>query len=230
MDKLEANEYAKLGMTDSFYLAYRDIPQLVNKSILGNKALDFGCGTGRSTRFLKNLKFDVVGVDIDSTMLAEAKKLDPTGEYHVMKRCLLPFEDSTFDLIFSSIVFMAMPTLQEMEQTLKGIKRVLKKDGKIIIVTSTPEAHKNNWSSFICDLPENKRLKSGDRAIALVRGTNIKFRDYIWFNRDYEQVFRKAKLELVSKHFPAITGKEPYKWYSEKELPLWVIYILKKAN
>jgi len=31
--------------------------------VRGRKAVDFGCGAGRSTRFLRTLGFDAVGVD-----------------------------------------------------------------------------------------------------------------------------------------------------------------------
>ncbi len=39
-----------------------------------SKILDFGCGTGRSTRFLKQLGFVVTGIDISADMLEVAKK------------------------------------------------------------------------------------------------------------------------------------------------------------
>ena len=55
-----ASKYAELGIDDTNYLAFRDIPQLIQKHANGLAALDYGCGAGRSTRFLKNLGLDVV--------------------------------------------------------------------------------------------------------------------------------------------------------------------------
>src|ERR1044071_1040587 len=60
-----ASKYAELGIEDTNYLAFRDIPQLIQKHAKGMDALDYGCGAGRSTRFLKNLGLHVVGVDIN---------------------------------------------------------------------------------------------------------------------------------------------------------------------
>ena len=47
------------------------------------QALDFGCGTGRSTRFLRQLGFDVVGFDSSVQMLQQAWSLDPAGNYQL---------------------------------------------------------------------------------------------------------------------------------------------------
>lgn len=47
----------------------------------GSKAVDFGCGAGRSTRFLKKLGFQVIGIDISQDMLNIARVLDIQGDY-----------------------------------------------------------------------------------------------------------------------------------------------------
>ena len=80
-DIRRAQSYAKLEFPGTYYLAYRDLPQIIAAHVKGKKALDFGCGTGRSTRFLKRLGFDVVGVDISEDMLTKARELDPDGDY-----------------------------------------------------------------------------------------------------------------------------------------------------
>ncbi len=43
--------YAKYKITGTPYLAYRDMPDILKKYVIGNKALDFGSGTGESTIF-----------------------------------------------------------------------------------------------------------------------------------------------------------------------------------
>jgi len=57
-----ASQYAEFGIDNTNYLAFRDIPQLIQKHAKGVAALDYGCGAGRSTRFLKNLGLDVESV------------------------------------------------------------------------------------------------------------------------------------------------------------------------
>ncbi len=50
---------------------YDDLPALIAEHVLGTRALDFGCGAGRSTRFLRGLGFQTVGVDIAAPMLEQ---------------------------------------------------------------------------------------------------------------------------------------------------------------
>jgi ubiquinone/menaquinone biosynthesis C-methylase UbiE len=80
-NQTRAESYSKLEFPNTYYLAYRDLPKIISAHVVGHKAIDFGCGTGRSTRFLKQLGFDVVGIDISNDMLEIAKKLDITGDY-----------------------------------------------------------------------------------------------------------------------------------------------------
>jgi len=58
-DRTRADSYSRLGFPNTYYLAYRDLPAIISAHVTGNKAMDFGCGTGRSTRFLKQLGFDL---------------------------------------------------------------------------------------------------------------------------------------------------------------------------
>jgi SAM-dependent methyltransferase len=64
--------YSKLEFANTYHLAFRDLPEIFRTHVKGTAALDFGCGTGRSTRFLRGLGFDPVGVDISEEMLARA--------------------------------------------------------------------------------------------------------------------------------------------------------------
>ena len=75
-DLTRAESYSKLEFPNTYYLAYRDLPDIIAEHVRGKRALDFGCGTGRSTRFLKKLGFDVIGIDISGDMLEIARNLD----------------------------------------------------------------------------------------------------------------------------------------------------------
>lgn len=63
-DADRADAYASLEFANTYYLAYRDLPAIISEYVAGTRALDFGCGTGRSSRFLQKLGFDVIGVDV----------------------------------------------------------------------------------------------------------------------------------------------------------------------
>ena len=75
-------------------------------------------------------------------MLEQARSKDRSGEYHHIPSGHLPFEDSDFDLVFSSFVFLEVSRIQEIEGILKEMKRVLRKDGIIIFVPDSMDATK----------------------------------------------------------------------------------------
>ena len=68
-DEARASAYAELEFPGTYYLAFRDLPALIERYVPGGRALDFGCGAGRSSRFLQGLGFTVLGVDIAARML-----------------------------------------------------------------------------------------------------------------------------------------------------------------
>jgi SAM-dependent methyltransferase len=62
------------------------------------RVLDAGCGTGRIAVRLSELGYDVIGVDVDPTMLAEAQAAAPTLEWRLAD--LSSFDlGQTFDLV-----------------------------------------------------------------------------------------------------------------------------------
>src|SRR3970282_1090528 len=76
-DPARSEAYATLDFPGTYYLAFRDLPTIIGAVPSGATALDVGCGAGRSTRFLRRLGFDVVGVDISAEMVALAREADP---------------------------------------------------------------------------------------------------------------------------------------------------------
>jgi predicted TPR repeat methyltransferase len=80
-DATRAEAYAQLEFANTYYLAYRNLPEIIREHVAGTRAIDFGCGTGRSTRFVRQFAFDVTGVDIAPEMIAKARELDPGGDY-----------------------------------------------------------------------------------------------------------------------------------------------------
>lgn len=224
-----AEIYSLLGITNTYYLAYRDIPKILLKYIKGKNALDYGCGTGRSTRFLKNLGFNVVGIDINKKMIKEAKKSDSKGRYFVIESGNLTlFKNNTFDLILSAFTFDSIFSKEEMVKISVEMKRILKENGIIITITSSPELYFHNWASFVSNFPENKNAKSGDKVKITVRGTNLIVFDCLWTDDDYKKIFKRSGLKVVRTYKPLGKETDKFKWITETKIPPWFVYILKK--
>jgi SAM-dependent methyltransferase len=224
-----AGEYAELGIEGTQYLAFRDIPTLI-RDYAGSiaAALDYGCGAGRSTRFLKRLGLNVVGVDVSDEMLEQARSKDRSGEYHRISSGHLPFEDSSFDLVFSSFVFLEVSRIEEIEGILKEMKRVLRKDGTIIFVTASSEAPKGAWVSLSYAFPENdKPLRSGDTIRLLIKDIDVTLYDYYWSEDDYTQAAERAGLMLAKLHKPLGSSDDSIEWQDEIRMSPLAIYVLK---
>src|ERR1700746_3258850 len=119
-DRKRADAYAQLEFPGTYFLAFRDLPTLIRKHVTGRIALDFGCGTGRSSRFLRDLGFDVIGVDVSEAMLDQARGRDPHGDYRlVVDGTLAGFGTGALDLILAAFTFDNIPTDQQKTSALR---------------------------------------------------------------------------------------------------------------
>lgn len=233
-DAERANAYATLDYPGTYYLAFRDLPEIIGKCVRGRKALDFGCGAGRSTRFLKKLGFDVAGIDISASMIELAKTNDPAGHYLLVRDGdFSAFEAGQFDLIFSGFAFDNIPGADKRATLLQNLRRLLSDDGCIILLGSTPEIYRHEWASFTTkEFPENRFAKSG-ASVRIVMKDVADARpvvDIVWFHEDYLKLFAASGLELVTQHFPLGRDDESIAWVSEKSIAPWVIYVLRQET
>lgn len=233
-DGHRAEAYAELEFPGTYYLAYRDLPEIIFEHVKGRKAVDFGCGAGRSTRFLQKFGFDTVGVDISGDMIRKAKQIDPKGHYHLIEDGRLDhFKDNTYDLTLSVFTFDNIPTMEKKVKSLREIGRLLKSEGRMVNLVSDPGIYINEWASFSTrDFPENKYAKSGDKVKIIITDTVDKrpVEDVIWTDEAYQEVYKSAGLEIVKTYKPLARENEPYQWINETRIPPWVIYVLKKVE
>ena len=143
-----ARAYATLEFPGTYYLAFGDLPALIRRYDHGSRALDFGCGTGRSTRLLRNLGLDVIGADISQAMLDQARALDPSGDYHLVRATLQgEFASGSFDIILAALTFDNIPT-EAKADALSALRTLLASDGCLLLVVSSPAIYVNEWASL----------------------------------------------------------------------------------
>jgi len=213
-------------------LAYRDIPAILSEHVRGRKSLDFGCGTGRSTRFLRQLGFEVTGVDIAEDMIRKTRELDPAGDYRLTPGDdLSQFPPAAYDLVFAAFTFdnIGGKNNDNKVRILRDLARLLNRDGKLVLIVSRPEIYTHEWASFSTkDFPENQAAKSGDKVRIIVtdHADPRPVEDILWTDESYREVFKEARLRLLGKYEPLARGDEPYGWGSERTIAPWAIYVL----
>lgn len=190
-DAKRADAYSKLEVPGTYYLAFRDLPTIIAEHVNGKKALDFGCGSGRSTRFLQKLGFHTIGIDIAAEMITKAKQVDHKGDYRLIaERDFSQFYQDSFDLILSAFPFDNIPTMEKKVMNLRGLRGLLREEGRLINLVSSPEIYKYEWASFSTkDFPENQHARSGDvvRIIQCDIDDERPVEDIIWTDESYEE-------------------------------------------
>jgi len=229
-DAKRAAAYAQLEFSNTYYLAYRDLPEIIRAHVAGQKAIDFGCGTGRSTRFLRRLGFETIGIDIAPEMVAKAKQLDPDGDYR-----LTPEDDfsglpaGTFDLILSAFTFDNVSGFLTKMRLFRDLTALLNASGKLISVVSSPEIYLHEWVSFSTkDYPENRNARTGDvvRIVTTDFADRRPAEDILCTDESYREIYARSDLDVIATYRPLGRGEDPYPWVNETRIAPWVIYVL----
>jgi SAM-dependent methyltransferase len=233
-DEARADAYANLEFPGTYYLAYRDLPAIIRGHVRGTRALDFGCGAGRSTRFLRDLGFDVVGVDVSEQMLERARKRDPEGDYRLVPDGdLSELAGAAFDLVLAAFTFDNVPTRDKKIAILGSLGGLLENRGRIVNLVSSPEIYVNEWASFSTkDFPENRRAENGDKVLIVMRDVEDRrpVEDILWTDEGYRSVYEHAGLEPLELYKPLGGEDEPHAWVSETSISPWSIYVLKRGR
>ena len=109
--------------------------------------LDFGSGNGLLANFMQNTFFNakVIAVDTNEQKIKISQDQYPKLEaIHIQNK--LPFNDNSFDLIYAANSFHHI-TKDKQDYWLQELFRVLKKDGKLIILELNPFNLKT-WYQF----------------------------------------------------------------------------------
>jgi len=233
-DPAYAKAYAKIEFPGTYYLAYRDLPRILSAHVKAGNALDFGCGAGRSSRFLKKCGFHTIGADISESMIRMAKENDPNGDYRRMADGdFSQFPHSVFDAVLAAFTFDNIAEKENKIRILHGLRDLLKDNGIIVIIVSRPEIYTHEWASFSTkDFPENQYAKSGDKVKIIITDAEDTrpVEDIVWTDADYLEIFAKAGLNAIEMHTPLAKEEEPFAWINETKISPWAIYVLKKAD
>jgi len=229
-------EFAQTGDFRIHFIMPYTMEQL--KDVSGKKILDIGCGDGGYSRALAHNGATLTSVDCSSDSIDFAKqKAIEKGlniTHHVRNsNDLYDIDDSTFDIVLCSMMLM---DCEDFDGTVREIKRVLKKNGKIFISVLHPcfNGKEIRWSK---DDEGNTEVKVKDYyspntwedKISRSVQTNV-----IWRHRtlqDYFKMFIKYDLQLIDFNEPIPTQEQilksdRIKWLMK--IPMFLFIELKK--
>jgi ubiquinone/menaquinone biosynthesis C-methylase UbiE len=100
--------------------------------------VDLGCGNGRLLDFIEKkleaeFKIKYLGIDNSESLLQNAKRLHPEAMFIPGDQLNIPIADNHADIVCDIAAFHHIPSHTMRMNALLEMKRVMKKDGKLII-------------------------------------------------------------------------------------------------
>src|SRR5918995_3134328 len=120
----------------------------------GAEVLDVGCGVGRWSRLLAARGAHVTGIDLSSTMIAQAKRR--ASQAGVIERCDFLVQDSAelalhrkFDLVLGVTVLQHMLDSGSVRNAIQRMVEHLAPHGRIILLEAAPAASATHCNTTV---------------------------------------------------------------------------------
>jgi len=155
----------------------KEIPEFLFKNC---KCLDLGCGQGKETFYLANLNCKVMAVDSSSVAIKQIKTKVKEEGYKNIKAKKMNIKDCTTKDKNNYNIILCLNVLNFLEKkdvykTIKNIKKLLKKDGIIIIsaFNKRDPANKSKKTNLKYFFKKNELLKLFKRFKVLHYSENL---------------------------------------------------------
>jgi len=140
------------------------------KHVGRGKVLEYACGTGVNTIHLLKCGYEVTAVDIVDgalQMVAEKAMKDNLDDNLILDKIdinqtFLPYESESFDFIIAMSVLSLLGEKASIDHLLGELRRVLKKDGKIILDINDQDSE---FSRNLEQIEENVFLSSDNTGV-----------------------------------------------------------------
>jgi len=184
----------KLNLGSAMLIEVPYILELLD-DVQGKRVLDAGCGGGFYSLWLSERGAKVLGIDGSKEMIriakrkASSKMLD--AEFMIGDVSDLRIQDSTFDLVLSTLVLM---DVKELDKVISEIVRVTRDSGDIVISVQHPILTSGDWER-----------ESGQKLFRKL--------DNYFLERELEAVWeneRKERVSLKYYHRPLQAYMQPF--------------------
>jgi ubiquinone/menaquinone biosynthesis C-methylase UbiE len=211
--------------------------------------LDVGCGQGFFSRIIAQTGANVLGIDVSQELIkyatneAKAKKSDRENYLVLSAEKMTGLADKRFS---AAICILALQNMKDMPAAISEISRVLKSNGRVVLVLNHPTFRITGASEWSYDEKKNiqyrnisKYLSEITQEVDMTQGVKDESKKKFTYSFHHPlQVFFKAfskaglvviRLEEWSSHKTSDKGpRKAAEDKSRKEIPLFMCLELKK--
>ena len=141
-------------------------------SLEGRSVLDVGCGVGLMSGYVGKHFAELRGIDIAPGVVERAAEHVPGGAFDVYDGQRIPFEDQSFDVVFTVCVLHHVPPAQ-WTSLVSEMARVLKPGGLLYIFEHNPYNPLTRRAVSNCPFDADAKLLSRSRSAALVKSAGL---------------------------------------------------------
>ncbi|MBI4152228.1 class I SAM-dependent methyltransferase [Candidatus Woesearchaeota archaeon] len=189
----------------------------------GKLILDFGCGTGRSSRLLHQWgAYRVLGIERNRQMLAIAESLPSPGieYYHAGDARLWEYSEHCA-AAFTSFVLMEVPTREELAEIHNTIARILLPGSVYVAITNNADALPYESEHISIRPVTGFTGKSGDQFLDRIKGEHqFEFIDHYWTRQDYNDILRNSGFSIEEMVAPKNAKGEEFPYLAIKAVKL----------
>jgi len=127
----------------------------------GKDVLECSCGAGQGAKLLNSVSNTYTAGDYDDDLVKLSTFHNPNIYFHKFDALQMPFDDEMFDVV---LVCEAIYYFPKIEVFLKEVNRVLRKNGKVLIVSANPDLFDFNPSKYTYTYPSVVDMKNYFRA------------------------------------------------------------------
>jgi len=199
----------ELEAVENLYFAWPIIKKFIKKNIKnikGERALDFGCGTGQICAELNSLGFITTGIDYSQGMIDVAKrKTDKRIHLYLgdsKKVVEVAKKEGSFDLIISILTF---PFIEKIKPTIKDLHHSLTKGGYLCFAVFN-----ENWVHEALNNNVDYERSPGSKGIKKLIFNFGKNRKVDVFHRsanEYNKIFTDLGCKKRLEEYPLFTKK-----------------------
>ncbi len=149
--------------------------------------LEIGCGQGVCSKHLGLIPKNYTGIDTSEFLIERAEKLysSPHKKFLQAHASSLPFKNSSFDGVY---LISVMHLLEDLPLALAEIHRVLRPEGRFLMMTANPHAYSLWTNSYANGDLKGSRFEG--RKADIIETLHLHSMDYIKEN------FQSAHLEI----------------------------------